>query len=900
MRKRLLLRVGAPFLALLIGCAAAAVAPAASDRSRPTRPIASAADAPRLHSWDDPIVGPEFAVSDPVAGGRPGYREGPKTASDGTDSLVVWTDHPPEGGQDVYGARMSGSGELVDLAGIRISSDASEPAVAFDGTNYLVVWLGLGGEVYGARVDPAGSVLDRRGIPISHTTPTAFGANPAVAFDGTNYLVVWAGSREGEQGRHIYGARVSPAGTVLDPEEIVVTTETESDESPALVYGGGNYLVTWQSDADSNYEVHGARVSPGGSVLDPDGIQIATGPLRDGSPTVVFGGANYLVAWFVSTGFSDDAYAIYAARVSHDGVVLDPAGIPVAATASIDYGPSAAFDGTNFVVAWTHYRSADSDSDVYGARVTTSGAVLDPGGVPLADSARDQYGSSLVFDGMNYLLAWLDTRLGVVEVYGGRVTPDLTVLDPDGILASPAVNDQYQPGIAFDGTNYLAAWSDGRRGGWGHDIYAGRVSASGEVLDGGGFLVSTSTLHHGLSAPLVVSGGENYLVAWTDCYHFNESDYCWTRAARVSRTGHVLDPDGIPLPSDAVFPPADKAIAFDGTNYLVVWAGIRAARVSQDGVVVDPDGITIATAPAYGVSPSVAFDGTNYLVTWEDHREGDADVYAARVRPDGTVLDPGGIPIAPTLGEQQKPKVAFDGNNYLVAWQGGLSGPTGVCARRVTPAGAVLDRAGIPIATSGQETSPVVAYSSPDYVVVWEDRRNGGIDLYGARIATDGAVLDQGGFPVSQASSDETSPDVTAPSAGRVAVAYARLAPVPPYEDADRAFLRLVDEGEPPAPPPPSAGCLPSQPHPQPPPPPPPPPSPPSWWIPPPKCHVPRVIGLRITSTRRRIRARHCRVGRIRRVHSRRIRRGRVVAQSRRPGRWVKRGTKIHLTFGRR
>jgi peptide/nickel transport system substrate-binding protein len=92
----------------------------------------------------------------------------------------------------------------------------------------------------------------------------------------------------------------------------------------------------------------------------------------------------------------------------------------------------------------------------------------------------------------------------------------------------------------------------------------------------------------------------------------------------------------------------------------------------------------------------------------------------------------------------------------------------------------------------------------------------------------------------------------------------------------------------PPGPPPPPA------PPPPPPPPPPVPPPPPA----PVRCVVPRVTGLTLGRAKSRIRAKHCGVGRVRRVHSRRV--GRVLKQSPRPGARKPRGAKVSLTVGRR
>jgi hypothetical protein len=73
----------------------------------------------------------------------------------------------------------------------------------------------------------------------------------------------------------------------------------------------------------------------------------------------------------------------------------------------------------------------------------------------------------------------------------------------------------------------------------------------------------------------------------------------------------------------------------------------------------------VAAEPAFErhYAPAVAFDGTNYLVVWQDGRGTYYDIYGARVSRAGVVLDPGGFAISTATREQRMPAVAFDGTN---------------------------------------------------------------------------------------------------------------------------------------------------------------------------------------------------------------------------------------------
>jgi len=639
--------------------------------------------------------------------------------------------------------------------------DQDFASVAFDGRNYFVVWQDLNRyQIVGARISPGGTLLDTFGILLC---PDWYGQiYPAVAFDGSNYLVVWSDFRSGDL--DIFGARVTPNGVVLDPEGFPISTAIDFQLAPAVIFDGTNYLVAWNDYRSGGYEsdIYAARVTSDGEVLDPDGIAICTEPYNQTIlHSIGFDRTNYLLAWHDDRD-GDEYYDIYGARVSRNGTVIDPNGFVVSNASNNQMYPQVQFGGTDYLVVWFDDRNALDDYRIYGARVTPSGVVLDTQGIQIA-----QYPSvlpALSFDGTNYFVVWTDVRSGwELDIYGARVTPSGVVLDTSGIPISTAEFDQYLPAIVFDGARYFTVWSDYRDENT--DIYGARVTPSGTVLDPDGILLDYGYTSATQYASKAAFDGANFLVVWED-YRNDEGDIY---GVRVTPNGVVLDPAGIPIattPGEQYSP----AVAFDGTNYLVVWGDYRnwqddiyGARVTPSGVVLDPDGIQITSSEMDEVSPAIAYDGRNYLVVWNfvDWENEKFDIYGARVTPEGNVLDH--LSICSYEGWQTNPAVV-KGTTYLVVWADDRDGDWNIYGARVTPNGEVLDPNGIPISTAEfDQNNPAVGYCPTGYLVVWADDRDGDwyYDIYGARVNNNGVVVDTQGISVSIADGDQFGPALT-------------------------------------------------------------------------------------------------------------------------------------------
>ncbi|NOR17775.1 T9SS type A sorting domain-containing protein, partial [candidate division WOR-3 bacterium] len=562
----------------------------------------------------------------------------------------------------IYGARVTQAGLVLDPAGINISTAYSYqgwPSVAFDGTNYFVVWEDRrngwsNSDIYGARVNQAGAVLDPNGIAISVASGRQH--NPTVAFDATNYLVVWDDSRDSLNGYDVYGTRVDQAGVVIDPTGIAISTVADNQRYPAVTFDGEHYLVVWQDSRYDYADIYGTRVSQAGIVLEPVGIAISTASDRQQYPMVAFGDTGFLVVWEDRrNGFLDPD--IYSTRLSQEGVVLDSVGIVISTIANRQMCPSVAFDGTNFLLAWLDYHYESSNADIYAARVNSSGVVLDSATIAVVVGSNNQF-PSVAFDGANYLIVWRRNT----TIFGRRVSQTGEILGQPFVISNAAYGRQ-SPSASFDGTNYLVVWKDERN--------------------------------------------SNYPDIVSDIY-----------GARVSPLGTVLDPTGIAIstaPSDQKYP----SLAFDGTNYLVVWQDRRnsfyddiyGTRVSQAGRILDTAGIAISTASFYQYSPAIAFDGCNFLTVWSDYRSSlnSPDIYGARVSPSGNVLDPAGLAISTAAEQQISPAIAFNGSNCLVVWSDNrVLSSYDLCAARVDSAGSVIDEF-IVSSQTGDQHSPAIA-----------------------------------------------------------------------------------------------------------------------------------------------------------------------------------------------
>jgi hypothetical protein len=340
---------------------------------------------------------------------------------------------------------------------IATSGAASQAGIfaAFDGTNYLVCIQGDGTTNYTAI---CAQLFSTNGTLVGSRILTGrTGGIPYVAYGGTNYLLVWSDDALVATGGNdqLYGQFINRTGTPVGGPFTFGPTSEEQDMQGGggslLAFDGRNYLAVWDTgafhDAPSG-NVHGALFSQNGTLVVPI-ISITSGTNPELTPVVAFGKTNYLVVWNdLNSG------NLYGELISTNGT--QSSAFAISQTTTPSYNPCcAAFDGTNFLVVWNRNIGGITPNNIwnlYGRLVSPSGTFPGNEVVMVTDTNFPVY-PSLAFDGANYLMAWSarsssQIQFQFVNQSASPVGPEFNLFSPQG------TNAPLFAGVMFDGGRF--------------------------------------------------------------------------------------------------------------------------------------------------------------------------------------------------------------------------------------------------------------------------------------------------------------------------------------------------------------------------------------------------------------------------------------------------------------
>jgi MYXO-CTERM domain-containing protein len=641
----------------------------------------------------------------------------------------------------IYGVRVAFDGTRLDPFPFPISTARGEqnwPEMAFNGTDWLVVWLDQRNdftpEIYAARVASNGSVRDPNGIGVAVGSPTGIGS---VASNGNGFIVTWNGA--GPQPEGLQAAIVDADGTVARR----FTVQSGQAFDSKIAFNGTHYLVGYNETISATSSLLRAqRFTPAGDTV---GGIIDIGPASTEFELASDGSA--FIAASHGTGGLD------LRIIESDGSLGASGSLPGAlAPASLTWGGS-----SYFLTAST----ADFHRLLL-ARIDTAAQPLRSEVVSVHAIATPK----IAYGGGNAFVSFLPDDSSAHEVVGSRVDSTLALLDTPPVLLSSTGNWQSGVQAAHGKGGYLAVWADSRDGFFQTPVHAQWLSENGQPLDASSFPLSTEAG----DVPDVASDGEGYLSVWVTGEE--------VRGTRVSAAGAVLDEPSIHIGTGSI-----PATASNGSDYYVAWRsqeGVRGARVLSDGRV--SGGSVFSTARN---ELSVSSNGSNYLVAWSER-----GVKARRVDGAGTLLD-ATTPIDLGAAGANRLQVASDGTDWFVVWES----IDGVRGARVLANGTVRDPGGRALddITNARRTS--VAWTGENYLLAWSRHEAADNAIYGRHISACGAMLEQMPFRIATEGPFDSSDlgGVTGNGSGRALVTYV-------WSDqagsaARRARVRLVTGG---------------------------------------------------------------------------------------------------------
>ena len=248
----------------------------------------------------------------------------PDVAWNGTRYLVVWQQSFNASDQDVLGRRLNKAGFLLGpvITIARPDTNQVAPAVSAASSTFYAVWSDDRNgnfDIVGARVSTDGAELDGTTDGKVVTTDGSGESEPDLAWSGTNFLVAY---QRAAASADVYALRVNSTGNPVGVP-VILSSLGSQQERPAVASNGSNWLVVWQDNRSGLYDIFGSRVSAAGARLDANGIPVSVAPDNQRFPQVAFNGT-FLVAWFDPRDNGVDG--VYASRVASDGTVQDPAG----------------------------------------------------------------------------------------------------------------------------------------------------------------------------------------------------------------------------------------------------------------------------------------------------------------------------------------------------------------------------------------------------------------------------------------------------------------------------------------------------------------------------------------------------------------------------------------------
>ncbi len=432
----------------------------------------------------------------------------------------------------------------------------------------------------------------------------------------------------------------------------------------------------------------------------------------------------------------------------------------------------------NFVLAWEDRRDCNSDVFVQifeanGNRVGNNIRANDD------ETRTDQRNVSLTQLGEErFLVVWDDWRNDPGDIYG-----QIFANDGRRIGNNFQINEgtwlQYHPSGAADREgNFVVAWQDGRGRSW--DIYARRFDQNGNPL-GGDFLVNDDNTDRFQGDPEVAMGEDgSFIIVWADERAGNSDIYAQRFLSDGTRIGANFLVNEIQVGNQS-----QPALTLDRNGRIFcLYTDDRLGNPDIFLTIFDTLGNRLATlkinddnttAPQGMGALTVTEDG-NIWAVWEDGREGNQDVYCQVLRETVRIGENLRVNDDSLSTHQRCPFITVSGQGeFLVAWEDERNGDIDIYCQRFDTLGNLIGEnllVNDEINLSYQFYPSTARDFSGRTLITWTDTRGGESDIYAQFFDENGNRMGDNFLVNDNQNNTQWYPIVSADSAGHFLIVW--------------------------------------------------------------------------------------------------------------------------------
>jgi hypothetical protein len=437
---------------------------------------------------------------------------------------------------------------------------------------------------------------------------------------------------------------------------------------PQVAFGADEYMIVWidqrlDATVSTNNQLLGARVTPAGRVLDPRGFSIALGAATRSEPRVTRSGDGFLVLWRETRGSSSEVSRF--ARVDADGHVLDPEAVALPDIGARELSCA----GTNCLTV----SAPPADLNVLGFDVCAGPLSSVTLAVPPQTSSQPSFNATqahIASGACGHVVAFAQRDQGSAET-----SIALTGFELDGrkrfarVVQGVSSDAGLLPSLdlASDAAGeVLLVWQQA-----GDKAVDAAAQPPAELWSmrfdqAGGGLSDARRLMVGTNPALAFNGSAYVLVAGADmlsAFMLNEDGSMRSSEPTIIRG----DPAGARGPARVAAGPDGALVVWDPKSTPIAHE-LNVARVAADGQLLDPNGLAVAASANRQTGVQLASDGQGYLLLFHDDRPDRAGFLCNRLDAQGQRLADSAAVFDRPLDDGAKPQLIRAGDEHALLW----------------------------------------------------------------------------------------------------------------------------------------------------------------------------------------------------------------------------------------